>query len=313
MQRRLSLTLAFLLASIPVAEAEKFDAAHAAVEESVGPAVATPENRTAQLAQDKGVLSPDKQRFAVPIAQGERGFLSIVFYGANGAGPTQQSDNDEYLLMMEGRGVLTLEGVSWSVEEDTLVYVPAGTESKYQAGPSDDGFVRLMVGPQGTDPYQGWSPGLESDKTVLEQPAEPLPESPRAPTFGAVLSEESRFAQLDDSDERFRPQPGVKGVSLMKGTTIWGVGLEFDAFAKQDLSTDPDEEYLGFVMGAGELIIGSTVHSIGWEGPVAFVIPGGTTALVKSPGNRLMVLLFRLSDRPGDSPMEGWSRSDGSP
>ena len=65
---------------------------------------------------------------------------------------------EEYLVVQEGSGTLTIDGVEHAIAPGTSITMPAGAEVSYVNGPQPFRALQVFAGPGPAAKYERWTP-----------------------------------------------------------------------------------------------------------------------------------------------------------
>ncbi len=99
---------------------------------------------------------PSKKASITLLAQGEEAFLGKLTLAPGGKVTQHRDPTEEYIHVLEGSGVITIDGVEHTLSPGHTVYMLANAEVSYQNG--DDVLVAFQVfaGPKSADKYDAW-------------------------------------------------------------------------------------------------------------------------------------------------------------
>lgn len=103
------------------------------------------------------VAPNDKARVHL-LARGDNAFVGRLEMAPGASVPEHCDPTEEYIYVLEGEGVITIDGQKHPVAPGTMIYMPAGALVTFQNG--DQPFVALQVfaGPTPADKYDRWKP-----------------------------------------------------------------------------------------------------------------------------------------------------------
>lgn len=91
------------------------------------------------------------------LLRGDNAFVAELILPPGGAVPTHRDPTEEYLIVQQGSGTLTLDGVVHEVRPGTVIYMPAGAEVSYTNGPEALIAVQVFAGPGPAEKYASWA------------------------------------------------------------------------------------------------------------------------------------------------------------
>ncbi len=102
-------------------------------------------------------VSPNGKATVTFLARGENAFLARMEMEGGASVPEHRDETEEYIVVLQGSGTLTIEGQKHVLEPGSAVFMPADTQVSYQNG--DERLVALQVfsGPAPASKYDAWS------------------------------------------------------------------------------------------------------------------------------------------------------------
>lgn len=108
---------------------------------------------------DAVVTSPPSGKASIAaLAQGENAFIGRLTLAPGGAVPTHRDATEEYIHVLAGGGVLTIDGVEHALAPGHTVYMPAQAEVSYANGDEELVAIQVFAGPEPAAKYQSWEP-----------------------------------------------------------------------------------------------------------------------------------------------------------
>ena len=137
------------------------ETAQACVESSAGGESAARESPAAEIR----ALEDAPRRMAPPgtatvalLAQGNNAFVARLEMDAGAAVPEHADADEEYIVVLEGRGVITIDGVQTEIGPGSTVFMPAGATVSYQNGDAPMIALQIFAGPASAATYERWTP-----------------------------------------------------------------------------------------------------------------------------------------------------------
>lgn len=124
-------------------------AAHAAPEAAPKSGVITAEAAQQQVA-------PHGKARITHLAQGTNAYLGRLVLAPHAKVPEHADTDEEYIHVLEGTGVITIDGEAHPVGPGATVYMAAGAKVSYQNGPTQMVAIQVFAGPRSADKYQNW-------------------------------------------------------------------------------------------------------------------------------------------------------------
>lgn len=108
------------------------------------------------LAEVERKVSESGQSHATSLAVGEEAYVGILEIQAGASVPAHQDPTEEFILVLEGEGVMTIDGEEYAVTADTFVYMPAEAEVSFVAT-TNVKAVQVFGGPAPAEKYGEWA------------------------------------------------------------------------------------------------------------------------------------------------------------
>lgn len=134
---------------------------------SAPPAAADPEGSAgaeAPLPPTIVALADAETRVAPPgtasvrfLAQGHHAFVARLEMDAGAAVPEHRDADEEYIVVLEGGGTITIDGVATEIGPGTTVFMPAGATVSYRNGPERMVALQVFAGPGSAAKYDRWA------------------------------------------------------------------------------------------------------------------------------------------------------------
>lgn len=122
--------------------------------------VAGPEQPVAQLGASSVWTAPSGKARVIKAVQGDNAFLAFLQIEPGGAVPQHRDATEEYLLVVQGGGTLTIDGAEHPLTVGSTVYMAPNAEVSYANGPERTTVIQVFAGPGPADKYDGWTPAL---------------------------------------------------------------------------------------------------------------------------------------------------------
>lgn len=90
------------------------------------------------------------------LARGENAFVGQLWIAPNAGVPLHRDPTEEYLVVLSGGGVLTMDGVDYILTKGSAVFMPARAEVKFRNGDAPTEVIQIFAGPESADKYQNW-------------------------------------------------------------------------------------------------------------------------------------------------------------
>jgi len=110
------------------------------------------------LPEQKGVrTSPNGAVSVLEAARGKNAFVGFLLIAPHQTIDPHRDRSEEYLVVFQGGGTLTLDGKSHILTESSAVYMRANAEVSYVNGPDPTIALQVFAGPESADKYRNWS------------------------------------------------------------------------------------------------------------------------------------------------------------
>lgn len=102
-------------------------------------------------------IGDDGATTVTPLVEGRWAYLGEMALGAGTTVETHTQDKEEYLYVLHGTAVLTIDGEQFFVGPRRGVYLPVGAEVRWVAGSDGLVAVQMLAGRAAGDQYDDWS------------------------------------------------------------------------------------------------------------------------------------------------------------
>ena len=139
------------------------------------PAFAGPDHPIVVLnpTQEKGWLtSPNGMARVLRLAEGEGAFFAVMELEPGASVPLHRDSTEEYILLMDGGGTLSLDGVSHELAPGSVVYMKPNAEVSFVNGPRKSRVFQIFAGPEPARKYDSWTvaPRTTTSRSDLYRP-----------------------------------------------------------------------------------------------------------------------------------------------
>lgn len=90
------------------------------------------------------------------FAQGENAFVGRLELAAGAKVPEHRDATEEYIHILEGSGVITIDDQKHAVGPGATVYMPANAKVSYQNGDAKLVAIQVFAGPAPAAKYEQW-------------------------------------------------------------------------------------------------------------------------------------------------------------
>ncbi|MCB9524689.1 MAG: cupin domain-containing protein [Myxococcales bacterium] len=102
-------------------------------------------------------VAPSGKAWITLLAQGEQAFVGRLEMAPGTKVPEHQDPTEEYIHVLEGTGVLTLDGVAHPVKPGDTIFMPAHAKVSYVNGPARFVGLQVFAGPGPAKKYAAWA------------------------------------------------------------------------------------------------------------------------------------------------------------
>lgn len=92
----------------------------------------------------------------VELLRGENAFVGELRLPGGARIPPHRDPTEEYLVVIEGQGIVTIDGTSYSIETGSVVYMPARAKVSYVNGAAPLLAFQVFAGPSSAAKYLDW-------------------------------------------------------------------------------------------------------------------------------------------------------------
>lgn len=90
------------------------------------------------------------------LARGENAFIGMLAMDPGAAVPEHQDATEEYIVVVEGSGTITIDGHARELNAGDAVFMPADATVSYQNGDAPMRAFQVFAGPEPAKKYQKW-------------------------------------------------------------------------------------------------------------------------------------------------------------
>ena len=106
--------------------------------------------------QDLRTKAKGKAKVA-KLVQGSNAYLGLIELDPGATVPLHRDVTEEYLYLLKGSGVITIDGDSFDLEKGSTVYMPPNAEVSYKNSEEETTrFIQIFAGPQPASKYKNW-------------------------------------------------------------------------------------------------------------------------------------------------------------
>ncbi len=115
-----------------------------------------PEATVTTLESAEHRRTPSDKAGILTLARGQNAFVGRLDLAAGGAVPEHADPTEEYIHVLQGAGVITIDGVERPLGPGSTVYMPAGATVSYANGDAPLVAIQVFAGPESADKYAAW-------------------------------------------------------------------------------------------------------------------------------------------------------------
>lgn len=101
-------------------------------------------------------VAPTGKARVQALASGKEAWVGKLVLDADAAVPEHQDPTEEFIVVLEGGGRITVDGTVHDVQAGSVVYMPADATVSYANGPSPMVAVQVFAGPGPASKYDAW-------------------------------------------------------------------------------------------------------------------------------------------------------------
>lgn len=102
------------------------------------------------------LVAPHGKASIARLADGHNAFFGVLKLAPGAAVPEHRDATEEYIYVLSGSGVVTINGDSYEVAPHSLIYMPPDALVSYSNGPAELVAVQVFAGPGPADKYDAW-------------------------------------------------------------------------------------------------------------------------------------------------------------
>ncbi len=102
-------------------------------------------------------VAPSGKAKITHLALGQNAFLGKLEMEGGGKVPVHRDATEEYIYILEGNGVMTIDGKQYEVGPNTAIYMPANAEVSFEGGGEKLVALQVFAGPQPAAKYDAWA------------------------------------------------------------------------------------------------------------------------------------------------------------
>ncbi len=117
--------------------------------------------------------APSGKAMAALYVKGQNAYVGRLEMAADAAVPEHRDPTEEYIYVIEGSGVITIDDVATPVGPGAVIYMPAGAKVSYANGPAPMVAVQVFAGPGPEEKFRQWGEAPPGEAPRGEAPQDP--------------------------------------------------------------------------------------------------------------------------------------------
>jgi quercetin dioxygenase-like cupin family protein len=110
------------------------------------------------LAAAPSATAPSATATITHLARGQNAYLGLLRMDADAAVPVHRDPTEEYIHVLEGGGVMIIDGERHTITAGTTIFMPANAEVSFQNGAEPMVAIQVFAGPDPAAKYDAWQP-----------------------------------------------------------------------------------------------------------------------------------------------------------
>lgn len=90
------------------------------------------------------------------LALGNNAYVGFLEMEPGAKVPEHQDASEEFIYLLEGSGVITIDGKQQPVEAGTMIFMPANATVSFENGKQPTKGLQVFAGPESATKYDGW-------------------------------------------------------------------------------------------------------------------------------------------------------------
>lgn len=111
-------------------------------------------------------VAPHGKASIARLADGNNAFFGILKLAAGAAVPEHRDATEEYIYVLAGSGVVTIDGDTYEVGPQSLIYMPANSAVSYKNGDAELTAIQIFAGPAPAAKYDAWKAAAAPSNTT---------------------------------------------------------------------------------------------------------------------------------------------------
>lgn len=123
---------------------------------SVSSVDAPPAPSVIPLSEARSATAPHGKATITHLALGRNAYLGRMRMEPGAAVPVHRDSTEEYIHVLQGHGVMTIDGREYEIGPGTTVFMPANAEVSFQNGDAEMLALQVFAGPDPAKKYDAW-------------------------------------------------------------------------------------------------------------------------------------------------------------
>jgi len=102
--------------------------------------------------------APNGKGEIVRLVTGTNAFLGKLSMDPGGEVPLHRDPTEEYIYVLQGSGLMTIDGKEYEIGPNTAIYMPANAEVSFKNGAEQLVALQVFAGPEPAAKYDKWTP-----------------------------------------------------------------------------------------------------------------------------------------------------------
>jgi quercetin dioxygenase-like cupin family protein len=111
-----------------------------------------------ELAAAASAAAPSGTATITHLARGDNAYLGLLRMDADAAVPVHRDPTEEYIHVLAGGGIMTIDGERHTITAGTTIFMPANAEVSFQNGAEPMVALQVFAGPEPAAKYDAWQP-----------------------------------------------------------------------------------------------------------------------------------------------------------
>ena len=108
------------------------------------------------LSEARSATAPHGKATITHLALGHNAYLGRMRMDPGAAVPVHRDSTEEYIHVLEGGGVMTIDGREYEIGPGTTIFMPANAEVSFQNGEAEMLALQVFAGPDPAKKYDAW-------------------------------------------------------------------------------------------------------------------------------------------------------------